>query len=38
LEGLAEMRAVSRRVARPAERDTRSADEIIGCDENGAPN
>lgn len=35
---LAEMRAISRRVARLPDRDTRSADEIIGYDENGAPN
>ena len=35
---LAEMRAISRRVARLPDRDTRSPDEIIGYDENGLPN
>ena len=34
---LAEMRAISRRVARLPDRDTRSAEEIIGYDENGLP-
>jgi len=35
---LAEMRALSRRVAELPERDPRSAEEIIGFDENGLPN
>ena len=35
---LAEMRALSRRVAELPERDPRSADEIVGWDENGLPN
>ena len=35
---LAEMRAISRRVAGLPNRDTRSADEVIGYDENGLPN
>jgi hypothetical protein len=35
---LAEMRALSRRVAELPERDARSADEIVGYDENGLPN
>ncbi|OYZ82708.1 MAG: transcription factor [Rhizobiales bacterium 24-66-13] len=35
---LAEMRAISRRVAALPQRDTRSADEIIGYDEHGIPN
>ena len=35
---LAEMRAISRRVAQMPDRDPRSADEIIGYDENGLPN
>lgn len=34
---LAEMRAISRRVARLPNRDTRSADEIVGYDDNGLP-
>jgi len=35
---LAEMRVLSRRVAELPERDARSADEIVGYDENGLPN
>jgi antitoxin VapB len=35
---LAEMRAISRRVAGLPDRDTHTADEIIGYDENGLPN
>jgi antitoxin VapB len=35
---LAEMRAISRRIAKLPNRDTRPADEIIGYDENGLPN
>jgi antitoxin VapB len=35
---LAEMRALSRRVAELPERDPRSADDIVGWDENGLPN
>jgi antitoxin VapB len=34
---LAEMRAISRRVAQMPDNDPRSADEIIGYDENGLP-
>jgi antitoxin VapB len=34
---LAEMRAISQRVAALPDLDTRSADEIIGYDENGLP-
>ena len=34
---LAEMRAISRRVAGLPDRDTRPADEIIGYDDNGLP-
>jgi hypothetical protein len=32
------MRAISRRIAKLPDRDTRSADEIIGYDGNGLPN
>ena len=35
---LVEMRAISRRIAKLPDRDTRSADEIVGYDENGLPN
>ncbi len=35
---LAEMRAISRRVANLPDRDTRSADAIVGYDEIGLPN
>ena len=35
---LAEMRAISRRVAALPERDPRPNDDIIGYDENGLPN
>jgi antitoxin VapB len=35
---LAEMRAISRRIASMPDRDGRSADEIVGYDENGLPN
>jgi antitoxin VapB len=35
---LAEMRAISRRIATLPDRDTRSADEIIGYSGNGLPN
>ena len=35
---LAEMRAISRRVAALPERDPRSIDDIIGYDDNGLPN
>jgi antitoxin VapB len=34
---LADMRAISRRIARMPERDRRPADEIVGYDENGLP-
>lgn len=34
---LAEMRAISRRVAQLPERDNRSADDIVGYDERGLP-
>ncbi len=34
---LAEMRAISRRVAQLPDRDTRSANDIVGYDENGLP-
>ncbi|MFA6154917.1 type II toxin-antitoxin system VapB family antitoxin [Mesorhizobium sp.] len=34
---LAEMRSISRRIARLPERDPRSADDIVGYDENGLP-
>lgn len=34
---LAEMRAISRRVAALPERDPRPVDEIVGYDENGLP-
>ena len=35
---LAEMRAISRRIAKLPDRDTRSADEIVGFDRSGSPN
>ena len=35
---LAEMRAIARRVAQMPDRDSRTADEIVGYDENGLPN
>ncbi len=35
---LAEMRAISRRVAALAERDPRSIDDIVSYDDNGLPN
>jgi antitoxin VapB len=35
---LADMRAISRRVAALTERDPRSIDEIVGYDDNGLPN
>ena len=35
---LAEMRAISRRIAKLPERDPRAADEIISYDEDGLPN
>ena len=35
---LAEMRTISRRIAKLPDRERRSADEIIGYDENGLPN
>ena len=34
---LAEMREISRRIAQLPDRDMRTADEIIGYDENGLP-
>ena len=35
---LAEMRAIARRGAQMPDRDSRTADEIVGYDENGLPN